>query len=880
MAIEITSIHKPRRMPRIKRAGSSLKHEMRQTHRRARIVQILSVAFIFVAVAGIVSIGYLYSSYATIVDQRLAAGYLTSRGGLYAAPRVLRAGQSMSRERVVEILRRAGYVGAEASDVWSGRFVEDDRGVVIYPRRGTDAAGATEMVRVEFDSEGRIAALTGDGEPLATYALEPEALTNDTSMKTGQRASLAFEDIPPVLAGAILSIEDRRFFEHHGLDLFGIARAAKSWVNVGEDGDRRQGGSTITQQLVKNTYLTPERTLRRKFDEAMLASALERRLSKQDILALYCNEIYLGQRGSVAVRGVENAAQIYFGKALKDLSLAEAATIAGMIQSPARYAPDRHPEKSKARRDTVIGTMLRDQHITPEQAQAAVREPVVASPIDAQNEATAPYFIDYVNRLVESRLENSSEAEGRNLRVYTTIDLELQELAERAVKHQLESLDRVYKGRRQPQAALVALDPRTGHVLAMVGGRRYAASQLNRATDARRQPGSVFKPIVYAAALQAGMSPVSMHHDAPRVFTYDRRSVYRPANYGNAYSMRDVTMRHALVNSLNVVTVDMAMRVGLQRVASLAEGFGLPRPEAYPALALGTTETTPLEIAAAYTAFANGGLYVKPTAIAHASDETQPSYNQQHVALQQQVINPSTAYMITDMLTGVIKQGTARAARGAFKDVAVAGKTGTSRDGWFVGYTPNLVCAVWVGFDDNVPLGLTGAHSALPAWTEFVKGAVELRPELGGEAFARPDSITVVDIDSETGQRASASCPHRERVAVTAALAPGYECTAHNPLYPDFAYTDEADEIAHNEDAALNYGATGHALHSSAPDPATLPASHTRDAMIEIRDDAPRPARIEPLPSARTTRTETHADGRSHLTNEITVVPSIGGGQR
>ena len=452
--------------------------------------------------------------------------------------------------------------------------------------------------------------------------------------------------------------------------------------------------------------------------------------------------------------------------------------------------------------------MLRDGRITPAQAAAAAREPVTVVPVDVRNEATAPYFIDYVNRLVESRLENSSKADERNLRVYTTIDLELQELAENAVKRQLESLDRVYKGRRQPQAALVALDPRTGHVLAMVGGRRYAASQLNRATDARRQPGSVFKPIVYAAALQAGMSPISMHTDAPRAFTYDRRAVYRPANYGNAYSMRDVTMRRALINSLNVVTVDVAMGVGLQRVASLAESFGLPNPGAYPSLALGTTETTPLEIAAAYTAFANGGRYVKPAAIAFTSDETQPAFDQQHVAAQQQVIHPSTAYMITDMLTGVIKQGTARAARGAFKDVAVAGKTGTSRDGWFVGYTPNLVCVVWVGFDDNAPLGLTGAHSALPAWTEFMKGAVELRPELGGEAFERPDSISLVEIDPETGQRASASCPHRERVAVTPAFTPGYECAAHNPLFPEYAYPDD---IALAEDSSTDYLATDHA---------------------------------------------------------------------
>ncbi|HLL73213.1 MAG TPA: PBP1A family penicillin-binding protein, partial [Pyrinomonadaceae bacterium] len=753
MAIEITSERREaRRLPRLLKTRRSVaathKQKTRDWFRLLRFAVVFALAL---SVAAFASIIYCYNTAADTIDRRLASGYLTSRAGLYAAPRVLRAGQKLERERLVETLRRAGYVEESASDVWSGAFrVTDEGAVEISPRRAPAAAAerapegfTPEVVRVAFDRKGRIADITGDGVTLDAFVLEPEALTNDAATKTGTRATLAYADIPPVLSGAIRAIEDRRFFEHHGIDATGIGRALLSWTGdaTGGTAPERQGGSTITQQLVKNTYLTPERTLRRKFNEALLAAALERRLSKEDIFALYCNEIYLGQRGAFAVRGVKQAARVYFGKELKDLSLAEAATIAGMIQSPARYAPDRHAEDARARRNAVLAAMVRDNSITEPEARAAMNEAVTVVPVDPHARATAPYFVDYVNRAVEAQLR-AVNADERSLRVHTTIDLDLQQLAEQAVARGLAQLDKVYKhSDRRPQAALVALDPQTGHVFAMVGGKNYAESQLNRATDARRQPGSVFKPFVYAAALESGISPARMFTDAPRAFIFDRYGApYRPANYGGNYSMRDVTMRAALTRSLNVVTVDLAMQTGLPRVAALAEKFGLQKIDAaYPSLALGTSEATPLEIASAYTAFANAGARTRPSAITRAADGEGTRLFEEFApaATASQVVSPSTAYMITDMLTNVVAEGTARGARGMLKLSAVAGKTGTSRDGWFVGYTPQLVCVVWIGFDDNTQLGLTGAESALPVWEEFVRGAVELRPELGGAAFMR-----------------------------------------------------------------------------------------------------------------------------------------------
>ena len=708
-----------------------------------------------------------YNFYSQIIDGRLATGYLTSRPGLYAAPRVLQVGQKFSVEKLIATLRRAGYIESNASGVWSGSFTAGAAVVEIRPNN----TNVKRLVRVTFAGD-EIAELTGDGVGIDSFTLEPEILSNDISSKAGKREVLAYNEIPPVLVQAILSIEDPRFFEHSGVDVNGLARA---FIRNVSDERMGQGGSTITQQLVKNTYLTPEKTLRRKYAEAMLSLALEQRLSKQDIFALYCNEIYLGQRGAVSVRGVKEAARVFYGKELSQLSLAEAATLAGMIQSPARYSPAHHVEAAQARRNVVLGAMQENGWISKEQVAAASTQPITLAADRSLDNSLAPYFVDYVNRVARSDFETSGDVQ----RIYTTFALELQKLAEQALKRQMDRLDKIYASRDvKPQAALVALDPHTGNVLAMVGGRSYAESQLNRVTDAYRQPGSTFKPFVYATALEDGMSPVQTFMDAPREFVYDRNKTYRPANYGGGYSMREVTLRTALVKSLNVVTVDVALQTGLARIANLATRFGLPKPERYPALALGTEEVTPLQLATAYSVFVNGGLRIYPKVIASVS-EPPGTHN---LPPTEQVISPTTSYMITNMLAAVIDRGTARKARGVVPGTAIAGKTGTSRDGWFIGYSPNLVCAVWIGFDDNAQLGLTGAEAALPAWAEFMKEAVAVRPDLGGTNFECPEGIKFVEIDSANGLISTVWCPMRELIAVTERTSPHLECYFHGNL--------------------------------------------------------------------------------------------------
>ncbi len=831
MAIEVTSVSE-RRFVSVRRIAHSFRQIFRLGKRAARRTAFQVVFLILVLAAVVASDSFLrsYKYHSRIIDARLASGYLTSRPGLYAAPRTIRAGQGFSQDDLVAVLRRAGYTETASSDVWSGSFSRQDSAVEIRPRQANQKS-RPQIVRVSFQG-GRVAGLVTDEVPLESFTLEPEILTNDLSSKTGKRNTLSYSDIPPLLVQAILSIEDRRFFEHPGLDVFGVARAM-----LRNAGDERigQGGSTITQQLVKNTYLSPERTLRRKYAEAMLAFALEQRISKQDIFALYCNEVYLGHRGAVAARGVEQAALIYFGKELKNLSLSEAATIAGMIQGPSRYSPERNREAAQARRNLVLAAMARDGWISTEQSITASNDPLAVVALPDTYHSQAPYFIDYVNRVAESQLEVS----GATQQIYTTIDLDLQQLAETAIDRQLENLNGIYKNRAvKPQAALVALDPGTGNVLAMVGGREYGESQLNRVTDARRQPGSTFKPFVYAAALEDGLSPVQMFTDAPRNFVYDRNRIYRPANFGGGYSGREVTMRNGLVNSLNIVTVDVAMHTGLARIANLASQFGLPKPERYPSLALGTTEATPLQLAAAYAAFVNGGRRVEPKVIAIDSEPPGTSTFDRE---QPQVISPTTAYMITNMLTAVVDQGTGRAARGAVKGTAIAGKTGTSRDGWFVGYTPNLVCVVWIGFDDNSQLGLTGAAAALPAWIDFVKSAVALRPELGGRTFECPEGIKFVEIDAESGLISTVSCPNRQLIAVTDRLAPNFECYNHgNP--PD-------SDTYHEE---------------------SIGPSVDQAEVAERRRTAPRESLVSmELKTLRSTRVDVDARGKRTLVNDM-----------
>lgn len=754
----------------------------------------LFYSFIIFAVLTVVStfgFVYFYNHYSEVVGQRVASGFWHTRSGIYAAPRVLQKNQKISKNETIELLRRSGYVENDSPErVWNGSFTVKGNSIEIK----TNNYLGTEIKTANIKFAGDKITSINDGEnQILEYEIQPELLTGRSEAKRGVNHALRYEEIPENLRNAILTAEDQRFFEHHGIDPKGIVRAF--YENV-VNREIKQGGSTITQQLVKNTFLSPERSLKRKIEEAFLALALENQMSKENIFALYCNEIYLGQYGAAGIHGVEQAARAYFDKDLKDLNLTEAAAIAAMIKNPNRYAPHKNEAEAGSRRDWIIGKMRETGTISPSEAEIAQNRELPLVKPKHDERTIAPYFVDAATKVLTTDFQRDVFNTNFNMRVYTTLDTQLQSIAEQTVADQLNKLDRIYRKKGlNLQAALVAINPKNGKILAMVGGRNYRESQFNRATDAMRQPGSTFKPFVYATALERGRTPMSIYSDRPSEFVYDNGKPYKPANFGNSYKNDEITMKTALAKSSNVVAVEAAMESGLRSVARVAEEFGFTNIEPYPSMALGTMEVTPLQLAAAYAVFANGGKRVEPTFISKiVSGEDNLVY--QIKPSEEQIISEKTAYMITDMLQAVVERGTARKASGALgKNVAFAGKTGSSKDGWFVGYTPNLVTVAWVGFDESEDIKMTGADAALPLWTEFMKAVVQDRPEFGGESFSMPQGLTTVEIDPETGMLAGSYCPHREKVVVPSSAAPGVECLRHKPDLPDVLIAE------HNEDS-------------------------------------------------------------------------------
>jgi penicillin-binding protein 1B len=495
---------------------------------------------------------------------------------------------------------------------------------------------------------------------------------------------------------------------------------------------------------------------------------LETRLSKQQIFALYCNQVYLGQQAGFSINGFGEAADAYFSKDVTNLTLSEAAFLAGLIRSPNRYNPYHDINTATARRNQVLDNMAETGAISGEEANQAKQTTLQVAATKGRIDASdAPYFADYVQSQLGDIIAGPGAAE--HLRIYTTIDLDLQRAAYAAMSKQLAALDKIEAKRFPPgtlQAALVAMNARTGEIVAMIGGRDYTKSQLNRVADAYRQPGSAFKPFVYATALNTAYDPVprvitpaTTYMDEPKTFTYDNQE-YSPGNFGNSYSHAPITLRDALVHSLNVITVDVAMEVTIGRVMGLAAKAGLPKPpRAYPAMALGTSEATPLQVASAYTAFATLGTRTTPVAINRittGSGVTIAAPTPQ----KNEVFHPDVAYVMTSFMKDVINRGTAAQVRARGFKANVAGKTGTSRDGWFAGYTPNLVCVVWVGFDDGSQLGLTGANSALPIWTDFMAVALSEHPEWQGD-WQMPAGIEQVAINTTTGAPASPEDPNK-----------------------------------------------------------------------------------------------------------------------
>ncbi len=726
---------------------------------------VIPTLFLATLVAGILV--YYWLVFSARIDNLLKGEVFTRSAGIYAAPKQIHAGENISQDDLLAYLRRAGYVerGQQAEST-RGRYVVDNTTVEIEPGEdaNVDNARPFEALRVQFTRGGKsITAIANNkGTRFDRTQLEPELISSVTGRERAKRRVIGFNDLPPDLVTAITVTEDRSFFEHYGVNIRGIIRAfLRRYESDPNSPLAHQGGSSITQQLVKNLLLSPEPTLKRKVAEAYMSVILETRLSKQEIFALYCNQAYLGQQSGFSINGFGEAASAYFNKDVTNLTLPESAFLAGLIRSPNRYNPYHDPDTARARRNQVLDSMAETGAITQDQAKQAEAAELKLAPSKGRIDISdAPYFADYV----QNQLGDLISGQGADhLRIYTSVDMDLQRAAYVAVTKQLTAIDKI-QAKRVPegtvQAALVAMNAHTGEIVAMVGGRDYSKSQLDR-VEALRQPGSAFKPFVYATALNTAYDPVprvitpaTIYKDEPKTFSYDNQE-YSPGNMGDKYSMQPVTLRDAMVHSLNVVTVDVAMEVTIGRVMSLAAKAGLPRvPHAYPAMALGTAEATPLQIASAYTAFAANGTRTTPIAIDRVTTGNGTTIAQP-AGQKNEVLRPEIAYVMTSFMKDVVNRGTGAPIRARGFKFNVAGKTGTSRDGWFAGYTPNLVCVVWVGFDDGSQLGLTGAAAALPIWADFMSAALTNHPEWTGD-WQMPEGIQQTDIDPTTGQLAKA----------------------------------------------------------------------------------------------------------------------------
>jgi penicillin-binding protein 1B len=748
---------------------------------------------------------YYWTVFSGRIDNLLKGEVFTRSAGIYAAPKQLRVGQTLTPERLIELLKHAGYVEkSQQADEARGRYSFADGNIDIEPSGNivVDGQRQFQSMRVQFSRNGKTISSLTDLEHkthLDQAWLEPELISSVTGRERAKRKIVGFNDLPPDLVKAITVTEDRAFFEHYGVNVRGILRALVRRYDTDPNSPiARQGGSSITQQLVKNLFLTPAKTPKRKLAEAYMSVILETRLSKQDIFVLYCNQAYLGQQSGFSINGFGEAADAYFNKDVTNLTLPESAFLAGLIRSPNRYNPYRDINTATARRNQVLDSMAETGAISGEQANQAKQTPLQLAATRGRIDASdAPYFADYVQAQLGDIIAGSGAAE--HLRIYTTIDLDLQRAAYAAVSKQLAELDKVEAKRFQPgtlQAALVAMNAQTGEIVAMVGGRDYAKSQLNRVSDAFRQPGSVFKPFVYATALNTAYDPVprvitpaTTYIDEPKTFTFDNQE-YSPGNFGDTYSHAPVTLRDGLVHSLNVVTVDVAMEVTIGRVMNLAAKAGLPKPaRSYPAMALGTSEATPLQVASAYTGFATLGTRTTPIAINRITTGKGVTIAAP-TPQKSEMLRPDVAYVMTSFMKDVVNRGTAAKVRARGFKANVAGKTGTSRDGWFAGFTPNLVCVVWVGFDDGSQLGLTGANSALPIWTDFMDVALGEHPEWQGD-WQMPAGIEQVAINAKTGGPASEEDPDKRIELFINGTSPESTST----LEPEAEASPETDEF-------------------------------------------------------------------------------------
>ncbi len=740
--------------------------------------------FAALAVLFLLHLGYLYVK----VGTGLARDAWEVPSILYGRPAAIRPGDLVDNLRISDRLGRLSYRKVKGTPETPGTWSEENDRIRIHTR-GFEAGEASRPgVRAEIGiAERRIVSLkTLSGAPLEELVLEPEEIARILGPKMESRRMVPLDTVPKHFRNAVLAAEDSRFYSHFGIDLIGVVRALRANL-------RRmrivQGGSTITQQLAKNFFLSPEKSLWRKIREAELAVLLEVRFTKEEILEAYLNKIYFGQEGPRGIYGVEDAADFYFSKSVDDLTLEESALLTGIIRSPHRYSPLRMADAARNRRNWVLSRMASLEMISKEEEQKASRIPLRMNPRHVPVKI-AEYYVDYLERVAEETL-GPGRLSRTGYRFYTSLDLVHQSAAERAVTQGLAELGRakVQAGKEEDplEAALVAVDPHTGDLTAMVGGRGYGETQFNRAVDARRQPGSSFKPFVLLAAMEQavrgeGETTLASRISGEPVSVETDTGKWTPANsQGKEYGV--ISVRRMIEESVNTAVVRLALDVGLPEVIAAARNGGITSSFIpVPSLSLGSFEVTPIEMAYAYATIASGGTRFHPFPLRAVTD-SEGNPLREETPIREKAVDARAAYLVTYSLEGVLERGTGNPVRLAGIDFPAAGKTGTTddyRDSWFAGYTPDLVCVVWVGRDSGGTTGLTGASGALRIWTKFMKSVY---PAGGRYAFAVPPGITIAEIDPESGFLTTSACPESFPEAFPDDLVPKETCPLH-PSHP------------------------------------------------------------------------------------------------
>jgi len=757
---------------------------------RFRALKIFSTFLVFFIVGGVIFGVWYVKQLEEVVSAKFEGRKWQFPSKIYSDTYLLYAGMNVRSEELWEKLRRLGYRESRNGPSSKGeyRFLKKESLLEIYLHDFVYPLETFKGTPVRISLQGTTVTRMDNldsGEELFSLELEPELVTGLYDRIWEERRLVNLSDVPPLLVRAILAIEDERFYNHRGIDPVAILRA--SWANL-RSGGVVQGGSTLTQQLMKNFFLGDERTLQRKIKEVLMALVAERKYSKEEILENYLNKIYLGQKGAQGIFGVWEAAQFYFFKELPELTIGETALLAGLIKAPNRYSPYRSTEAATKRRNVVLGKMLEERLITRRQYEAALREVIQQRElVKVANDA--PFYIDFLKReLAENYSHEVLTDEG--LRIFTSLDLQLQRIAEKALVDGLKRLEESYPYLRKRgeedhlEGAIAVIKPQTGEIKAMVGGRDYQKSQFNRVFQARRQPGSTFKPFTYLAALMYGseeggkkFTPVTSVDDSPFTWSYEGQE-WTPRNYKEEY-FGTVTFRTALEKSLNSATVRIAKEVGINKIRDVAYRLGIESSlPALPSMVLGGVEVTPLELARAFSTLANNGVRTQPLAVKQVMDQGGRVLEKRDIRVEK-VITPQLAFMINHLMKGVLDRGTGNGARAQGFDRPAAGKTGTTndlKDAWFVGYTPDLLAIVWVGFDNQSKLGLSGAQAALPIWTEFMKRATAGTPV---NDFVPPPGIKMVDIDPMSGYRATPRCPQVIREAFFEGEEPSGSCPLH-----------------------------------------------------------------------------------------------------